>query len=184
MLRGFGGGSPPSAEAIRAHTTRLGLDPGQVQEKLAAEDLVHFDGDGEITVAYPFSRRPTRHRVRIEGHTVFAMCAIDALGMAPMFERAIVIESSDPVTNAEIGVWLQPDGTGTWQPNEAVVVTGHACSDGAAFKRCCQVLNFFASPGNADRYLSEHEDVCGVPITVPQAIEVGRTIFGAVFTED
>jgi len=183
MLRGFGGGSAPSADAIRAHAIRLGLDPDQSREKLAREDLIHCNGEGEVTVAYPFSGRPTRHRVRIEGYTVFAMCAIDALGVAPMFERAIVIESSDPLTNAEISIWLQPDGTGTWQPNEAVVVTGRACADRAAFKGCCHVLNFFASPDNAERYLSEHEDVSGFPITMRQAIEVGRAIFGAVLKE-
>jgi hypothetical protein len=184
MVRGFAGGSPPSGPAIRTEAARLGLDSDQTQEKLTTEDLIHFDGEGEITVAYPFSARPTRHRVRIEGRTVFAMCAIDALGVAPMFERAIVIDSSDPLTNAEISIWLQPDGAGTWQPNEAVVVTGRACADGAAFKGCCQVLNFFASPANAERYLFEHGDVSGFPMTMPQAVEVGRAIFGAVLKDD
>jgi hypothetical protein len=62
------------------------------------------------------------------------MCAIDALGVAPMLERPTVIDSSDPLTNDEINIRLEPDGTGTWQPDEAVVVTGHACADGAAFE--------------------------------------------------
>jgi len=180
-LRGW---EPAFGGRDHAHATRLGLDPGQSRQKLATEDLVHFDGDGEIMVAYPFSGRPTRHRVRIEGHTVFAMCAIDALGIAPMLEQATVIESSDPLTNAEISIWLQPDGTATWQPSKAVVVTGRACADGAAFKGCCQVLNFFASSDNAERYLFRHQDVSGFPITMPQAVEVGRALFGAVLRED
>jgi hypothetical protein len=65
-----------------------------------------------------------------------------------------------------------------------VVVTGRACADGAAFKGCCQVLNFFASPANAERYLFEHGDVSGFPMTMPQAVEVGRAIFGAVLKDD
>jgi len=37
--------------------------------------------DGQITVAYPFSAAPTRHRVRLGDRVdVYAMCAIDALG--------------------------------------------------------------------------------------------------------
>jgi hypothetical protein len=49
------------------------------------EDLVHRGSDGEITVAYPFSGRPTGHRVRFsDGHEVDAMCAINALGVAPI----------------------------------------------------------------------------------------------------
>jgi hypothetical protein len=101
-----------------------------------------------------------------------------------MFERATVIDSSDPLTNAEISISLQPDGTGTWQPNEAVVVTGRACAGGGAFEGICQVLNFFASRENAERYLLEHREVSGFPITIPQAIEVGRAIFGAVLKDD
>ena len=184
MLQGFAHGSPPSADAIRTEATRLGLDPDQTRQKLATEDLIHFDGEGEVTVAYPFSGQRTRHRIRIEGRTVYAMCAIDALGVAPMFERPTVIDSSDPLTNDEISIWLEPDGTGTWQPDEAVVVTGHACAEGAAFEGCCQVLNFFASRENAERYLLEHGEVSGFPITMPQAIEVGRAIFGAVLREN
>ena len=41
-------------------------------------------------VAYPFSGRPTPHRVRFaDGHEVHAMCALDALGVAPMFGEQI-----------------------------------------------------------------------------------------------
>ncbi len=62
-------------------------------------------------------------------------------------------------------------------------MTGHACADGAAFEGCCQVLNF-ASRENAERYLFEHGEVSDFPITMPQAIEVGRAIFGAVLREN
>ncbi len=180
MLRSFVSESPASQEAIRAEASRLGLDLDQTREKLASEDLIHFDDEGEIAVAYPFSGRSTRHRVLIEGHTVHAMCAIDALGVAPMFEQAIVISSRDPLTDAKISVLVQPDGTGTWQPNESVVVAGRAYAEGAAFQGCCQVLNFFASRENAEQYLLEHEDVSGFPITMPRAVELGRAIFGEV----
>ena len=53
-----------------------------------------------------------------------------------------------------------------------------------AAEGCCQVLNFFASRENAERYFFEHGEVSGFPITMPQAIEVGRAIFGAVLREN
>jgi hypothetical protein len=52
------------------------------------------------------------------------MCAIDALGIAAMFDEPIEIASRDPLTQEEIQVELQPDGDGNWQPQEAVVVAG------------------------------------------------------------
>jgi hypothetical protein len=44
------------------------------------------------------------------------------------------------------------------------------------------VLNFFASSESAERYLRE-QAVDGFPITIPQAIEVGRAIFGDVLKQ-
>ena len=181
ILRRFSEVGAVPGDAVRAEAARIGLDFDTVCDKLAAEDLAHFDADGSVAVAYPFSGHSTSHRVLIDGHSVHAMCAIDALGIAPMFDRSIVVSSRDPITEAEISVWLQPDGSGTWQPDEAVVVAGRCC-DGAAFEGCCQVLNFFASSESAERYLRERA-VDGFPITIPQAIGVGRAIFGDVLKQ-
>jgi ketosteroid isomerase-like protein len=160
ILRQFAEESAPSADDVRDEALRLDLDPEQARRKLASEDLIHFDNAGEVTVAYPFSGRPTAHRVVIDGRSVYAMCAIDALGIAPMLGQAIEITSRDPVTAHEINVSLKPDGTATWQPNEAVVVAGRAC-EGASFQGCCQVLNFFASRESGESYLRERQDVRG-----------------------
>jgi hypothetical protein len=85
-------GAPSSAE-VRTAAARFGLDAEHALATLAREDLVHRGADDEITVAYPFSGRPTAHRVRFPGgHEVEAMCAIDALGIAPMFGEPIEIE--------------------------------------------------------------------------------------------
>jgi hypothetical protein len=181
ILRRFSEVGAVPGDVARAEAAQLDLDFDETRDKLAAEDLVQFDPDGRAAVAYPFSGRPTSHRVLIDGRSVHAMCAIDALGVAPMLDRTIEVISRDPITEAEINVWLEPDGTATWQPDEAVVVAGRSC-DGAAFEGCCQVLNFFASSDNARRYLRERA-VDGFPITIPQAIEVGRAIFGDVLEQ-
>ena len=181
ILRRFSEAGAVQSDASKGEATRMGLDFTKVRSKLAEEDLAHFDADGSVAVAYPFSGRPTAHRVLIDGHSVHAMCAVDALGIAPMFDRPIVVTSRDPITKAEINVWLQPDGTATWHPEEAVVVTGRCC-EGAAFEGCCRVLNFFTSTESAERYLRD-TGVEGFPITIPQAIEVGRAIFGEVLKQ-
>jgi hypothetical protein len=183
ILRRFAEDGPPSAGDLQAQASRDGLDFESTRRKLASEDLIHIDVAGELAVAYPFSGRPTAHRVSIDGHLVYAMCAIDALGIASMLGRSIEITSQDPVTAREINVSLEPDGTATWQPNEAVVVTGRAC-EGASFQGCCQVLNFFTSSETAERYLSERQDVRGHVISLPEAIEAGHCVFGAVLNED
>jgi Alkylmercury lyase len=73
-----------------------------VLAELADGDFVCLDEAGQITAAYPFSALATRHRVQISGEaTVFAMCAIDALGIAAMTGCPVVIESADMMGHDE-----------------------------------------------------------------------------------
>jgi alkylmercury lyase len=175
-------GRPRDAE-VREAAERLGIDAERALETLAREDLVHRGSDGEITVAYPFSGRPTPHRVRFpSGHEVDAMCAIDALGMAPMFREPIEIDSRDPVNGDEIRARIAADGTAEWSPQSAVVVAGVLDRQSESCRGCCPVLNFFVSRANAERWLSERPEVRGNVISMQEAAAAGRAVFGDVLT--
>jgi hypothetical protein len=180
ILRQFAENGRPSGAETRDAAERFGLDAESALAILAREDLVHTDRDGEIAVAYPFSGRTTDHVVRFKGgHEVHAMCAIDALGIAPMFERSIEIVSRDPLTRERVGVVLGPDGTASWRPEEAVVVCG-ASGSGESCCSCCPVLNFFASSENGERWLETRPDVRGYVMSMREAIDAGRAVFGDV----
>ncbi|MGH7342237.1 MAG: organomercurial lyase [Candidatus Rokuibacteriota bacterium] len=90
ILRSFGAGRPPGPDALADAASELDLEVEPTLELLARADLVHQDpATGAIVVAYPFSGRPTAHRVHIGNDEVYAMCAIDALGIAPMLGEPI-----------------------------------------------------------------------------------------------
>jgi hypothetical protein len=184
ILRSFATEVPPTILSIRAHATELGLDFEQIRARLAGEDLVHFDRVGEVTVAYPFSARPRGHRVLIDSeYWVEAMCAVDALGIAPMLGLPVEISSHDPISGAEVWVRVEPGDGPWWEPKEAVVLAASTFGDGPSFRGCCDVLNFFESTENARRYLADHPEVSGLPISIPEASELGRTVFGDVLKE-
>jgi hypothetical protein len=181
ILREFATRGRPGRVQLREEAERRGADVDSVLGSLAREDLVHVGRDGEIAVAYPFSGRPTAHRVRFRtGHEVDAMCAIDALGIAPMFGEPIEVTSRDPVTGEEISLRLEPAGEAAWQPQSAVVVAGAVPGAQDACSGCCDVLNFFASSESAERWLAGWADVTGRLISVPTAIAAGRAVFGDV----
>jgi hypothetical protein len=100
---------PPEPGPVRAMAVELGLDQRQALGVLAAADLVHIDpASGTISVAYPFSGRPTPHRVQFDdGIQVWAMCALDALGIPQMTRRDAQISSTDPASGQG-----ERDGTG------------------------------------------------------------------------
>jgi Alkylmercury lyase len=185
ILRQFAAATPPSGEATRTADDKLGLDAADAFRVLAREDLVHVDEAGRPVIAYPFSATPRGHRVLINGkRRVEAMCAIDALGIAPMLALPIEIYSRDPISGGEIRARLDPSDGARLEPEQAVVLTGSACCDGPSFRGCCDVLNFFERRENAERYLAENPSVSGYPISLPEAIEAGRIVFGDLLRED
>jgi len=182
ILREFAAARPPGADAMRAAATRLGIDLHDALSVLAREDLVHVDARGRPLVAYPFSAPSRGHRALIDGQRwVEAMCAIDALGIGPMLQLPVEIHSPDPLSGAEIRVRLDPGEGAWWEPEDAVVLSGSARCEGPSFRGCCDVLNFFETRENAERYLAENPSVSGHPISLPEAIDAGRLVFGDVF---
>jgi hypothetical protein len=185
ILREFAAAAPPSGEATRAAAETLALDAADAFRVLAREDLVHVDASGRPVVAYPFSAKPRGHRVLIDGQRwVEAMCAIDALGIAPMLALPIEIYSRDRISGGEIWVRLDPSEGAWWEPKQAVVLAGSACCEGPSFGGCCDVLNFFERRKNAERYLAENPSLSGHPILLPEAIEAGRIVFGDLLRDD
>jgi hypothetical protein len=108
------------------------------------------------------------------------MCAIDALGVAPMFGEPIEIVSRDPVSGGELRARVAADGTAEWWPRSAVVVAGVLDRQSDSCCGCCPVLNFFVSPANAERWLAEHPRVRAKTISMQEAAAAGRAVFGDV----
>ncbi len=110
------------------------------------------------------------------------MCAIDALGIAPMIGEPIEVESRDPMSGDEIRARVAPDGAAEWRPQSAVVVAGAIRTQGDACCGCCPVLNFFVSSVTAERWLAEHPEVSGKVISMREAAAAGRAVFADVLT--
>ncbi len=85
------GRAPGRAEI--AH--RLGDgDVDALLARLGEDDLVVPDATGrEIAGAYPMTTEATAHCLRVNGQAVNAMCAVDALSVAPMFDAQVEIDS-------------------------------------------------------------------------------------------
>jgi hypothetical protein len=192
ILRAFAATGHAPALATIAAATPPGHQPAVLLRELHDRDVIRLDDEGRVAVAYPFSGTPTPHRVTIDGGPqVYAMCAIDALGIAAMLGRDVVITSADPVSGRHIRVSIQ-DGHPTWSPDTAVVVVGAdtatdetCCPPGPpgectvpAADRCCEVMNFFASQDTAHTWIGGHPTVSAVVLAQAQAMRLGVDIFG------
>jgi NAD-dependent dihydropyrimidine dehydrogenase PreA subunit len=176
-------GAPPTARWVRQAAAEAGLDASAVDE-LAAADAVHMV-DGVVAVAYPFSGTPTAHRVELDGlPAVYAMCAIDALGLPLMAGRDGQITSDDPAGGTPIAVTVR-NGTWSWTPASAVVVACRATGCGTecgSFEAMCPNTVFHASPESARAWLASHSNLDAQILDQDTAVECGRLNFGTLLT--
>jgi hypothetical protein len=140
-------------------------------------DAIRLDANGGIAVAYPFSTHPTRHRVRIADRVdVYAMCAVDALGISAMLNQDTRIESLDATSGAPIYIVMTADGT-TWDPSTAVVFVGAAAGGGPSSDCCCDYLNFFTDHAAAETWATAHPYIPGQILDQTGAVDLGVQLF-------
>jgi hypothetical protein len=188
-------GHPPAADTLITPGDR---DLAAVLAELHERDIICLGETGQIRAAYPFSVSATPHQVEIaDGPTVYAMCAIDALGMGAMLDRDTVIRSADANSGEPVTVVIR-NGQTAWRPATAVVYVGIVATDcgdskaeddaacGAlvpAADRCCTVMNFFTDPDSAAQWQTNHPDVTGAVLDQDAALRRGIGIFGHLLKE-
>jgi len=174
-------GRAPSCDEI-ALITGFGSD--QVDElfiKLAARDMVVLDQDKRAIVgAYPFVDRDTEHQVEVNGKTLNAMCAIDALGTGAMLASDTVIKSA--CRQCACDIEIQTGGLGAvlanYSPDEAVVWTGIQYSDNCSANSLCTTMAFFCSDDHLSDWRADHEsEPHGYRLSMREGFEMGKAIF-------
>lgn len=172
-------GAAPSLSWLGDQATRLGLEPHLAIRQLAEADLVHL-ADSSVAVAYPFSGVPTNNRVQPDGGPpIYAMCAIDALGILLMTGRDGVISSTDPQTEAPIRV-VRHGSDWEWTPTSTVILVCVAQSCSTAAESCCPHVAFYTSAGEAGAYLRSHPALIGTVADHTEALALADSAFGSL----
>ncbi len=151
-------------------------------ERLEAERSLYRDPDShEIIAAYPFSAKPTPHVVTLpDGRSLFALCAVDALGIPLLLDtdatiisvcahckKGIVVE----VRNGQVQTHA-PETTRVWYiPRDPQCVS--------ALERCPHI-NFFCSLEHLEQWRTSHRPAKGEAITLAETLERARERFGNI----
>jgi mercury(II) reductase len=173
-----GRASTPGALARRAALSEPAIRP--LLEELGRRDLVVLDGD-KIVGAYPFTDRKTGHRVTLDGRTLNAMCAVDALGIGAMTDRDIAIASHCRHCGAPVRITTQDRGRALADvvPTTAVVWLSVLYEGACAANSLCTATSFFCSDDHLAGWREERQsDDSGFRLSIEEALEAGRAIFG------
>lgn len=101
VLRSFAGkGRILTREEMAQHVSDL----DDAVNVLKRNDMVTFSAAGDPVGAYPFTMEVREHKVRVNGHQVHAMCALDSLAVSPMFGTKTRIDSRCRITACPIRI--------------------------------------------------------------------------------
>jgi len=177
-------GRAPTLLALAAEVglTEAGLQP--LLDDLSERDLVVLE-DGQIIGTYPFTSRDTGHQIRLDGRFVNAMCAVDALGVGAMLDRDIEITSRCWHCGSPINVSTRDHGRSldTVNPRSAVVWLSVRYEGGCAANSLCSTTAFFCSDDHLAAWRKQRAaDEPGFRLSIEEALEAGRAIFGPSLT--
>ncbi|MHD0398692.1 organomercurial lyase [Staphylococcus simulans] len=112
--------------------------------------------DHLITCLYPFATHPTLFKVQLPDHTtVYAMCAIDALGIHYTLNKPIHIEAQCAETKEPIQISLKNGQLHTNHP-KTYVLFKNLSSETQCADSCCPEIQFFSNKKALDQYYHTH----------------------------
>ena len=134
-------GRPPDRAEVAA---RVGDE--QVDAALALlgnDDLVVLSADRQTLLgAYPVTSEVTPHALAVNGHAIHAMCALDALAVAPLFNCGVDIRSHCRMTGVTIAV--RQSGTRILEASPSTIRVGvrwqMPAGDSAAHSLCTEMV--------------------------------------------
>ncbi len=146
---------------------------------LSKNDMMTVSASGELTGAYPFCVDEREHSVRVNGHVLFAMCALDALAVAPMFQTEVEVISRCVLTDEPVVIQMLGEKISnlnevsnvyfgiTWSATDA----NSSCADSL-----CREMVFLRSAVTAQQWLAESD--CDRDIfSLSEAVEFASRFF-------
>jgi hypothetical protein len=150
-------------------------------EELAVEDWLALDEHGHVAVLYPFSLSPSGIDVSVDGADRHAMCAIDALGIASMLDAKVEINATCPISGERLV--MRASGKAVESSSSEGIVVVRRRTGGAAHVSRCAATRFFRSPADAEAWLVSEGDAGDVVLSLDEAYDEARTVFGRAYTD-
>jgi alkylmercury lyase len=163
-------GKPAFPEEIAAAS---GKPPEEVRAVLYRFPSAEWDEQGRV-VGLGLTLRPTPHRLELDGRTLFAWCALDALLFPVLLGRPASIESPCRGTGDPVHIEVTPAEIEMVEPTSAVVSIVAARDLANLRSVVCNNTHFFSSPEAASRWLEKHPEATILP--AEDAFWLGRLI--------
>ena len=133
-------GVPPTFEEM---TELVGKEQlASALQTLGKQDLIVLNAAGtDVVGAYPVTTEVTPHRLDINSHSIYAMCALDAVSVAPLFDTEVRIASLCHVSGDPIQIHMRSrDVIEANPPNIMIGIRWQMPSGSAAHSMCTEMV--------------------------------------------
>lgn len=142
---------------------------------LGERDLVILNREGEIVGAYPITTEKTPHVITINGRSIYAVCAFDALAISAMFKKKVIIDSECSMTGKLIQINLsQEEILATNLPNIHVGIRMQDPGSCAA-ESICREMVFLENAEVAEEWRKHKENA--YIFNLPEAMQLSINYF-------
>lgn len=150
----------------------------QAFQILARNDLVVLDVEQQMIMgAYPLTYEVTPHVIEVNGHAINAMCALDALSVAPMFGVETSIKSSCAISGTPLTIQMQGEQVTAVEAGDNLYVGirwQQPC--GAAAHSLCRDMVFLLGQEAAEKW-QQRSEIEGSVFDLPTAVAIGSAFF-------
>ena len=135
-------------------------------KELDENDLIVLDKTtNEISGAYPFSLRETAHHVFLADTELYAMCAFDAISIAPVFGVSTKVKSHCHITNEKIELHQNANNILSAKPSNDIHIGIKWQSTGScAAESLCMEMVFLRDEEVATNWMESDENISVFPL--------------------
>jgi len=153
-------GKAPTIEELRLSLKKSANGIIHVLDKLEEKDLLlRKKGTQQIVTIYPLSLTPTKHQVvQEDGKNLFAMCAVDALGVPNMLNRNAKVISQCEWCKQKITIEIK-NGQVATKSHPHILIWNPKRQEIPAAKTCCPMVNFFCSNDHLREWQDRNPDL-------------------------
>jgi mercuric reductase len=151
---------------------------------LRQRDLVARTASGDLIGVYPFTVEERVHSVRVNGFRVHAMCALDALAIAPMFQETTQISSRCQLTGEAISIQMAGESILNLVDVRNVtfgIAWGAADPNSCCADSLCMEMVFLRDKGTAQTWLSDDPESREL-FTLLEAVQFSSRFFSPLLS--
>jgi len=151
-------------------------------QKLGALDLIVLNSDATVVLgAYPVTTEVTPHRLSIATHSIGAMCALDAVSVAPMFSIRVGIASRCRVSGEPVDIQMHDRDLLAVHPRGVMIGVRWQMPCGVAAHSMCTEMVFLRDGATAREWQGPETDTASV-FSLTDAVEFGAAFFGPLMS--